>query len=59
MERSLLLAKKFDLSAYDACYAVLAQQLEIPLLTVDQPLARKLDFAVFLGDLDISMWQEG
>ena len=59
MERSLLLAKKLDLSAYDACYAVLAQDLEIHLVTADQPLARKLDSAVFLGDLDISMWQEG
>ena len=59
MERSLLLAKKLDLSAYDACYAVLAQQLEIPLVTADQPLARKLDSAVFLGDLDIRMLQEG
>ncbi|HUE99034.1 MAG TPA: type II toxin-antitoxin system VapC family toxin [Anaerolineales bacterium] len=53
MERSLLLAKELDLSAYDACYAVLAQQLEIPLVTADQPLAGKLDSAVFLGDLDI------
>ena len=58
MERSLLLAKKFDLSAYDACYAVLAGQLEIHLVTADQPLAGKLDSAVFLGDVDISMWQE-
>lgn len=58
MERSLLLAKKLDLSAYDACYAVLAQQLEIPLVTADQPPARKLDSAIFLGDLDIPMWQE-
>jgi|WetSurMetagenome_2_1015567.scaffolds.fasta_scaffold460769_2 predicted nucleic acid-binding protein len=58
MERSLLLAKKLGLSAYDACYAVLAQQLEIPLVTADQPLARKLDSAVFLGDLDLPMWQE-
>jgi predicted nucleic acid-binding protein len=59
MERSLLVAKKLDLSAYDACYAVLAQQLEIPLVTADQPLARKIDSAVFIGDLDMPMWQEG
>ena len=58
MERSLLLAKKLDLSAYDACYAVLAQQLEIPLVTADHPLAGKLNFAIFMGDLDIPMWQE-
>jgi predicted nucleic acid-binding protein len=58
MERSLLLAKKFDLSAYDACYAVLAQQLEIPLVSADRPLAEKLNSAVFIGNVDISMWQE-
>jgi predicted nucleic acid-binding protein len=58
MERSLLLAKKLDLSAYDACYAVLAQQLEIPLVTADKPLARKLESVVFLGELDLPMWQE-
>ena len=58
MERSLLLAKKFDLSAYDACYAALAQQLEIPLVSADRPLTGKLDSAVFIGDVDIPMWQE-
>ena len=58
MGRSLLLANKLDLSAYDACYAVLAQQLELPLVTADQPLARKLDSSVFLGDLALPMWQE-
>ena len=58
MERSLRLANKLDLSAYDACYAVLAQQLELPLVTADQPLARKLDSSVFLGDLALPMWQE-
>ena len=58
MEGSLLLAKKLDLSAYDACYAVLAQQLEISLVTADRPLIGKLDSAVFIGDVDIPMWQE-
>ena len=58
MENALLLASELDLSAYDACYAVLAQQLGIPLLTADQPLARKLEFAIFLGDLDIQLSEE-
>jgi len=58
IENVLLLANELDLSAYDACYAVLAQQLGILLVTADQPLARKLEFAVFLGDLDIHPSEE-
>lgn len=58
MENALLLASELDLSAYDACYAVLAQQLGIRLVTADQPLARKLKFAIFLGDLDIQPSEE-
>ena len=58
MEKALVLASRLNLSAYDACYAVLAQQLEIRLITADQPLAKKLDYAVFLGDLDIQLWGE-
>lgn len=58
MENALLLASELNLSAYDACYAVLAKQLDIPLLTADQPLARKYGFALFLGDLDIQPLEE-
>jgi predicted nucleic acid-binding protein len=58
MENALLLASELNLSAYDACYAVLAKQLDIPLLTADQPLARKFEFALFLGDLDIQPLEE-
>ncbi|MBC8254639.1 MAG: hypothetical protein H8E35_11520 [Ardenticatenia bacterium] len=31
-----------DVTAYDACYAALARQLALPLVTADAPLARKL-----------------
>ncbi|MBK8933859.1 MAG: type II toxin-antitoxin system VapC family toxin [Chloroflexi bacterium] len=36
------LALHYDLTAYDACYAALAQQLSLPLITADAPLLRKL-----------------
>ena len=39
---ALDLALAFDLSAYDASYAALAQRLELPFITADNPLAQKL-----------------
>jgi predicted nucleic acid-binding protein len=36
------LALQYDLTAYDACYATLAQQLSLPLITADAALVRKL-----------------
>lgn len=39
---SLDLALLFDVTAYDASYAALAQRLRLPLLTADQTLAQKL-----------------
>jgi predicted nucleic acid-binding protein len=36
------LALQYDLTAYDACYATLAQQLALPLITADAQLIRKL-----------------
>jgi predicted nucleic acid-binding protein len=53
MEDSLLLASEKKLTAYDACYAVLAEKLGIPLVTADEPLARAVDSAIFIGDLEI------
>ncbi|MDK1027814.1 MAG: type II toxin-antitoxin system VapC family toxin [Anaerolineae bacterium] len=46
IEEALLLASDKNLSAYDACYAVLAQKLEIPLITADAQLAKAVDWAV-------------
>jgi predicted nucleic acid-binding protein len=39
---ALEMALQYDITAYDATYAALAQQLELPLITADAPLARKL-----------------
>lgn len=39
---ALDLALQYEITAYDGCYAALAQQLELPLITADAPLARKL-----------------
>ncbi|MCA9972414.1 MAG: type II toxin-antitoxin system VapC family toxin [Anaerolineales bacterium] len=36
------LAVQYDLTAYDACYVALAQQLHLPLVTADTPLVKKL-----------------
>ncbi|KAF0107404.1 MAG: PilT protein domain protein [Anaerolineaceae bacterium] len=52
MQAALLLASEKNLTAYDACYAVLAQQLNIPLITADEPMAKAVDWAVWLGDFD-------
>ena len=53
IEDALKLAAARNLTAYDACYAVLAQKLEIPLITADFPLAKAIDWAVWIGDVEI------
>jgi len=50
MEEALLLASQKNLTAYDACYAVLAQRLNIPLITADKPMAQAVEWAFWLGD---------
>ena len=50
MEAALLLASQVNLTAYDACYAVLARQLNIPLITADRPMAQAIEWAIWLGD---------
>jgi len=42
IQPALELALAYDITAYDASYAALAQQLELPLITADMTLARKL-----------------
>jgi len=38
----LEIAAARDISAYDACYVALAEQMQLPLLTADNKLAVKL-----------------
>lgn len=42
LNTALELAITYGITVYDASYAALAQQLEIPLITADNPLIRKL-----------------
>ena len=53
IEDALKLAQQKNITAYDACYAVLAQKLELPLITADMPLASAIDWAVWIGDLEV------
>lgn len=53
IEDALLLANEKNLTAYDACYAVLAQKLGLPLVTADAPLAKAIDWAIWIGDFEI------
>lgn len=54
MESALVLANEKKLSAYDACYAALAGQLDASLVTADGALARAIDSAIFLADLELA-----
>jgi len=58
MEEALLLAAEKNLSAYDACYAVLAKNLDLPLITVDEKLSKAIASAIFLGDLKMVPFEE-
>jgi predicted nucleic acid-binding protein len=53
IEEALDLAHEKNLTAYDACYAVLARRLELPLITADAPLANAIDWAVWIGDFEV------
>jgi len=58
MEEALLLASETKLTAYDASYAVLAGQLDLPLITADELLARTIQSAIFIGDFVITPYAE-
>lgn len=53
IEDALQLANEKNLTAYDACYAVLAQKLDLPLITADAPMANAIDWAIWIGDFEI------
>jgi len=53
IEDALALAAEKKLTAYDACYVVLAQKLEMPLVTADAPLVKAIDWVVWIRDVDI------
>jgi predicted nucleic acid-binding protein len=50
VEDALSLASQKNLTAYDACYAALAQRLEIPLITADEPMVKIVAWAIRLED---------
>lgn len=52
IEDALELASEKNLTAYDACYAVLARKLKLPLVTADAPLAKAIDWAIWIGDFE-------
>ena len=51
MEDALVIANDTNLTAYDACYAVLARRMDMPLITADEPRAKAIAWAIWLGDL--------
>ena len=51
MEDALVIANDTNLTAYDACYAVLARRMDMPLITADEPIAKAIAWALWLGDL--------
>lgn len=48
IETALAAALRFDIAAYDACYVALAEQLNAPLVTMDQEMTRRLKGSKYL-----------
>lgn len=53
IEDALTLADEKNLTAYDACYTILARKLNLPLVTADAWLAKSADRAVWIGELTV------
>jgi predicted nucleic acid-binding protein len=53
IEEALQLADEKNLTAYDACYAVLAQKLDLSLITADAPMVNAVDWAIWIGDFEV------
>ena len=58
MEDALLLAAVNSLTASDACYGVLSQKLEVPLITADEQLSTAIESSIFLKDFDLPPFKE-
>lgn len=52
MALSLELAQRLNISAYDACYAALADYQGLPLITADEKLISTLPGSTWLGNFD-------
>ena len=53
IEAALDLAYDKNLTAYDACYVVLAKRMDIPLITADMAVVKAIQWAIWLGDLKL------
>jgi predicted nucleic acid-binding protein len=53
MEDALVLASDKNLTAYDACYAVLARRLDVPLITAGIQMVKAIDWAIWVGDFNV------
>ena len=59
MADALLLAAERNLTAYDACYVILAQRLGISLLTANEALGRAFENSLGVGELKIEPYKLG
>lgn len=51
---ALELAIEYKITTHDACYVALAKLTDLPLITADQPLARKLSD----GDVEVLLLKD-